>query len=182
MVEDLKISQVLKQCKLLHLLLLLLLHLLLIYKKALKQDPGNYRPINLTSVPGQVMEHILLRAITSQMKHMTGKSQHGFTKGKLCLRDLITFYNQVTCSADVGRAVDIVYLDASKAFDMVSHSLLLEQLMSYGLDKWSVQWVENWLTGCTQKLVVNRSFSKWQPGTGGVPQGSIVGQRCLISS
>ncbi|KAK4826412.1 hypothetical protein QYF61_008945 [Mycteria americana] len=81
------------------------------------------------------------------MKHMIGKSQHGFTKGKSCLTNLITFYDKVTYSVDVGQTVEIVYLDFSKAFDTVSHSFLLEKLMRYGLDKWSVRWVGNWLTG-----------------------------------
>ena len=73
-----------------------------IYKRGLKEDPGNYRPISLTSVPGKVMERIILGAITSQMKHVIGKSQHGFTKGKLCLTNLITFYDKVTYLIDVG--------------------------------------------------------------------------------
>ncbi|GAB0205022.1 mitochondrial enolase superfamily member 1 [Grus japonensis] len=59
---------------------------------------------------------------------------HGFTKGKSCLTNLIAFYDKVTCSVDV----DIVYLDFSQAFNTVPHSLLLEKLMHYGLDKWSM--------------------------------------------
>ncbi|KAK4815769.1 hypothetical protein QYF61_007187 [Mycteria americana] len=97
-----------------------------IYKKGLKEDRGNYRLISHTSVPGKVVEWILLGAITSQMKHMIEKSQHGFTKGKLCLTHLMAFYDKVTCLVDVGRVVAVVYLDFSKAFDTVSRSFLLE--------------------------------------------------------
>ena len=134
-----------------------------IYKKGSREDPGNYRPISLTSIPGKVMEWILLGSITSQMKHVVGKSQHGFTKGRSCLTNLVAFYDKVTCLVDMGRAADIVYLDFSKAFDTVPHSLFLEKLLCYGLGKCSVQRVGNWLTGHTQKVVVNSSFSKWQP-------------------
>lgn len=56
----------------------------------------------------------------SQLKHMIGKSQHSFTRGKPCLTNLIAFSNEITCSVDVGRAVDIIYLDFSKALDTVS--------------------------------------------------------------
>lgn len=63
------------------------------------------------------MERILLEAITSQTKHMTGKIQHGFIRGKACLTNLITLYNKLTCSVDAGWAMDIVYLDFSKAFN-----------------------------------------------------------------
>ena len=43
---------------------------------------------------------------------------------------------------DEGRAVDVVYLDFSKAFDTVSHDILLGKLRKYGLDEWSVRWIE----------------------------------------
>ncbi|PKU37031.1 rna-directed dna polymerase from mobile element jockey-like [Limosa lapponica baueri] len=145
------------------------------YKKGLKEDPGNYGYISLTLVPGKVIEQVLLGAITSQMKHRSGKRQHGFTKGKLHLTNLITFYHKVTWLVDEGQAMDIVYLDFSEAFDTVLHSLLLEKLMCYSLDKWSVPWVGNWLTGSMQMVVVDSSFSNWQLVTSGVVWGSILG-------
>lgn len=63
----------------------------------------------------------------------------------------------------------------SPRFSICFPSLLLEKLMCYGLDKWSVRWVGNWLTGHTQRVVVNSSFSNWQSVTSRVPQGSILG-------
>jgi len=50
------------------------------------------------------------------------------------LISLIFFYDQVTCLADKGKAVDVVYLDFSKAFDTVPHSTLLEKVAAHGLD------------------------------------------------
>ena len=69
-----------------------------IYKKGRKEEPGNYRPVSLTSVPGKVMEEIVLREIIWHVRDNCGirPSQHGFTKGKSCLTDLISFYNLVT--------------------------------------------------------------------------------------
>ncbi|KAK4810802.1 hypothetical protein QYF61_008774 [Mycteria americana] len=55
-------------------------------------------------------------------------SKHGFTKGKSCLTNLITFYNEIAGIVVKGRATDVVYTDFSKTFDMVSHSIHLSKL------------------------------------------------------
>jgi len=74
-------------------------------------------------------------------------SQHGFMKGTYCLTNLISFNDQVTRLVDEGKVVDVVYLDFSKAFDTVPHSILLEKLAARGLDGCTLHWIKNWLNG-----------------------------------
>ncbi|KAK4822991.1 hypothetical protein QYF61_024699 [Mycteria americana] len=109
------------------------------------------------------MEQIILRAITQHVENNQGikPSQHGFRKGRSCLSNLISFYNKVTRLVDEGKAVDVVYLDFSKAFDTVSHSILLEKLAAHGLDRCTLRWVKNCLDGWAQRVVVNGVYSSW---------------------
>ena len=57
-----------------------------VYKKGLKEDPSNYRPISLTSMSGKVMEHIVVSSLMKFLDRVNffDKNQHGFRKSRSC--------------------------------------------------------------------------------------------------
>jgi hypothetical protein len=152
-----------------------------IFKKGIRTDPGNYRPVSLTSVPCKLLESIIEEAISLHLteNNLINDSQHGFMKGRSCATNLIEFMEVVTKAVDRGESVDIFYLDFSKAFDTVPKERLLVKLMAKGIEGPLHNWLRNWLSDRIQTVRVRNAESDPQQVESGVPQGTVLGP-CLF--
>ena len=95
---------------------------------------------------------------------------------KLALLYLEDFTKQV----DNGCPVDVLYMDFSKAFDRVPHQRLLCKINAHGIDGQILTWIENWLEGRKQRVILNGFQSDWKDVSSSVVQGSVMGPMCFI--
>lgn len=100
--------------------------------------------------------------------------QHGFQRGLSCESQLIEFIDDVTKNLDQGKQTDCLIMDFSKAFDKVSHSLIIHKLKHYGITGKTNEWIKNFLSDRTQSVVVEGETSTSIPVESGVPQGSVL--------
>ena len=76
--------------------------------------------------------------------------------------------------------MDILFLDYAKAFDKVSHRRLLQKLEAYGITGEISRWIEAFLSGRSQRVILGDTSSEWTEVTSGVPQGSVLGPTLFI--
>ena len=166
-----------------------------IYKKGARSDPGNYRPISLTSVISKVMEspirnelliHLVRHEVLSDCQHGFVPSRDCITQLLLCLEDWtlmqennqtfdVMYTDQTFDVIYTDQTFDVMYTDFSKAFDSAPHARLLRKLEHVGIRGDLLNWIRSFLMCRTQCVRVEGKTSPWKKVISGIPQGSALG-------
>ena len=127
-----------------------------IHKKGSKNLKDNYRPV-------------------SKIENIFSIFQCGFRKGFSTQHSLLSLIEKWKENVDKGKVFGALLTDLSKAFDCLSHKLLIAKLHAYGFDYFALKLVNEYLTNRKQRTKVNMSYGSWEEILFGVAQGSILG-------
>ena len=148
-----------------------------IFKKDGKKLIKNYRPISVLPVISKIFEMAIHEQLCDYftVNGLFSTQQYGFMKNastELAALELIDrLLNQLNA-----RKIPInLYLDLAKAFDCISHDILLEKLRYYGVNDISIQLLKSYLSNRKQYVQIGDVLLSMQYIKTGIPQGSIVG-------
>ena len=153
-----------------------------VFKGGVKSEMSNYRPISILSIYSKIFEKVIYKQVYSYLDTFSVLSpdQFGFRSGKSTAQALLHFLNSLYPILDSDGNVLSIFLDFSKAFDCVDHSLLLSKLRYYGFRGISLEWFRSYLENRRQFVSVGDSTSSCIDVTNGVPQGSVLGPFLFI--
>lgn len=148
-----------------------------IFKSGSKSSVHNFRPVSVLPSLNKVFEKIICLRIENFLlsKQFFYDRQFGYRKSMGTRNCVLEMLDGIYKAMDEGEVATGVFLDLSKAFDLVEHSLLLKKLESYGLRGAINNILKSYLTDREQFVRVNGVDSNRKPKTRGLPQGSCLG-------
>ena len=110
-----------------------------------------------------------------QENTLISKQQHGFVPGRSTVTQLLETMDSWTDILEDGGSIDVIYMDYQKAFDSVPHRRLIQKIKALGVDGKVLEWIKDFLSGRSQKVIINATQSHRAEVTSGIPQGSVLG-------
>ncbi|KAG8339467.1 hypothetical protein TRVL_09707 [Trypanosoma vivax] len=138
-----------------------------------------FRPVTLTSTLCKLMERIVGRRVTDCIEDKLWPHDAGFRPARTTLGTLMQVTNAVRPRKD-GEKTAAVFIDYARAFDSADHGFIVDELLSFGVEKRLVAWIAGFLQGRTAQVRVNNVPSEDISLTCGVPQGSVLGPLLFI--
>lgn len=148
-----------------------------IFKSGTKSDPNNYRPISVLPVISKIFEKIIYNRLDAYLTSINFlyPKQYGFRTMSNTLSATVDLVNKIKNSIDEKKIALGIFIDLKKAFDTVSHELLLNKLNDIGINGTAHKIFKSYLTNRLQIVKIGEYQSTPRLITYGVPQGSILG-------
>ena len=139
-------------------------------------ESGSNSKLNTVS---KIFEKAAISQLENHFAHIFTTRQFGFRK-KTSTIDCITNYLGNIISNRSSHHHLMVAMDLRKAFDSLPFDILIEKLKMYGLGNLAIKWMQSYLTGRTQVVVVRDTTSNSLETRCGIPQGSVMGPFIFI--
>jgi hypothetical protein len=138
------------------------------------KDPNNYRPLAENSLVGKCLEDFILNRLTTHLNRnkIIDSNQFGFTKGASTEVATIHLLSETYNNVDKGKQTAIIFIDLTKAFDCVNHSILLNKLKKLQIPNLLFKLLESSLSNRHQYVMIDDVKSSSLQITSGVFQGS----------
>lgn len=153
-----------------------------IIKSGETKDINNYRPISIISSVGKIIEKAIKIQLTDFLEkcNIIHKNQFGFRKDCSTQHAIFEFTQKIYNAFNNGNKSLAIFLDLAKAFDTVSHNILLEKLENYGIRGLALKLFKSYLTDRKHKVKINNMVSDTKITQIGVPQGTVLGPILFI--
>ena len=146
-----------------------------VHKNDLKSKKDLYRSISALPNLSKIHEKFFFKQISEYFEQFLSKYQCGFRKGFSAQHSLLSMLEKWKSAVDNKKVFGALLTDLSKAFDCLSHDLLIAKLNAYGFSMAALRLVQNYLSNRKQRTKINTEYSSWEEILFGVPQGSILG-------